>query len=58
MKVYKEVPHWWFLAIFGVTFVLGLGLLYAAKSGLPWWAYIVSLIITAGACLLCHILYI
>ncbi|KAI0028897.1 OPT oligopeptide transporter [Vararia minispora EC-137] len=47
MRVYKEVPSWWFGAIFVITFALGLGLLYAAKSGLPWWAYIVALILSA-----------
>ncbi|KAI0653830.1 oligopeptide transporter [Cubamyces menziesii] len=46
MKVYKEVPLWWFGAIFVVTFGLGLGLCYAADSGLPWWGFIVALIFT------------
>ncbi|KAI0334676.1 OPT oligopeptide transporter [Cubamyces sp. BRFM 1775] len=46
MKVYKEVPLWWFGAIFIVTFALGLGLCYAADSGLPWWGFIVALIFT------------
>ncbi|KAI0365212.1 OPT oligopeptide transporter [Pilatotrama ljubarskyi] len=44
MQVYKEVPLWWFGTLFIVTFALGLGLLYAVKSGLPWWGYIVALI--------------
>ncbi|KAI0762192.1 OPT oligopeptide transporter protein-domain-containing protein [Trametes elegans] len=44
MKVYKEVPLWWFGVIFVITFALGLGLLYTAKSGLPWWGFIVTLI--------------
>ena len=48
MKVYKEVPFWWFAALFVVTFALGLGLLYAAKSGLPWWGFIVALIFSTA----------
>ena len=47
MKVYKEVPLWWFGAIFLVTFALGIGLCYAADSGLPWWGFIVAVIISA-----------
>ena len=30
------------------TFALGLGLLYAAKSGLPWWGFIVALIFSTA----------
>ncbi|KAI0691079.1 OPT oligopeptide transporter [Cerioporus squamosus] len=48
MKVYKEVPFWWFGIIFVITFALGLGLLYAAKSGLPWWGFIVALIFSTA----------
>ncbi|CDO68155.1 hypothetical protein BN946_scf184938.g7 [Trametes cinnabarina] len=48
MKVYKEVPLWWFGVIFLITFALGLGLCYAAKSGLPWWGFIVALIFTTA----------
>ncbi|KAI0628167.1 OPT oligopeptide transporter [Trametes polyzona] len=48
MKVYKEVPAWWFLVMFVATFALGLGLLYAADSGLPWWGFIVALIFSAA----------
>lgn len=48
MKVYKEVPFWWFGILFVITFALGLGLLYAAKSGLPWWGFIVALIFSTA----------
>ncbi|RPD53682.1 OPT oligopeptide transporter [Lentinus tigrinus ALCF2SS1-7] len=48
MKVYKEVPLWWFGVIFVITFALGLGLAYAAKSGLPWWGFIVALIFSTA----------
>ncbi len=44
MKVYKEVPIWWYLLILLGTFGLALGMAYAADSGLPWWGLIVSLI--------------
>ncbi|KAH9915092.1 OPT oligopeptide transporter [Fomitopsis serialis] len=48
MKVYKEAPLWWFGALFCVTFGVGLGLCYAADSGLPWWGFIVALIFSAA----------
>ncbi|VDC02955.1 unnamed protein product [Peniophora sp. CBMAI 1063] len=47
MKAYKEIPHWWYLALFIVMFALGMGLSYAADSGMPAWAYIISLIFSA-----------
>ncbi|KZT69481.1 OPT superfamily oligopeptide transporter [Daedalea quercina L-15889] len=48
MKVYKEAPAWWFAVLFVITFALGLGLLYAADSGLPWWGFIVALIFSTA----------
>ncbi|KAI0315201.1 hypothetical protein OF83DRAFT_1201092, partial [Amylostereum chailletii] len=36
MKVYPEVANWWYMIIFVVCFALGLGMLYAMSSGLPW----------------------
>lgn len=47
MKVYKEVPWYWYGGIFIVCFAIALGTSYGAKSGMPWWALIVALIITA-----------
>jgi hypothetical protein len=44
MKVYKEVPVWWYVAILIGTFGLALGMAYAADSGLPWWGLIVALL--------------
>lgn len=34
----------WYLAMFVVCGAIGLGTIYGAKSGLPWWALIVALI--------------
>lgn len=47
MKVYKEVPIWWYLTILAGTSALAIGMAYAAKSGLPWWGFIVALILAA-----------
>ncbi|KAF7964488.1 hypothetical protein HWV62_6985, partial [Athelia sp. TMB] len=46
MKVYKEVPWYWYTAVFVICFAMALGTSYGAKSGMPWWALIVALIIT------------
>ncbi|TFY51641.1 hypothetical protein EVJ58_g10458 [Rhodofomes roseus] len=48
MKVYKEVPFWWFFVLFLIMFALGMGLIYAADSGLPWWGFIVALIFSTA----------
>ncbi|KAI1495192.1 OPT oligopeptide transporter protein-domain-containing protein [Biscogniauxia mediterranea] len=44
MRSYKEVPLWWYLALFAVAFVsimtiVGMDLLF-----IPWWTYLVALI--------------
>ncbi|KAK7047088.1 hypothetical protein VNI00_006751 [Paramarasmius palmivorus] len=44
MKVYKEVPNWWYLGILVACAGLGIGCAYGAHSGLPWWAFIIALI--------------
>jgi OPT family oligopeptide transporter len=47
MKVYKEVPMWWYMAIFAASFVMAMATIYTGHSGLPWWGLIVGLIISA-----------
>lgn len=44
IKVYKEISNWWYLAILVGTVAMALATTYAAKSGLPWWAFFVALI--------------
>jgi len=44
MKVYKEISNWWYFALFVATLAMALGTTYGAKSGLPWWATIVSVL--------------
>ena len=43
---YKETPIWWWAALFVLAFAVGLGCLYAMKSTLPWWGFIVACLIT------------
>lgn len=44
MKKYKDVPHWWFIAVLLVSFTVAQVTNYKGDSGLPWWALIVLLI--------------
>jgi len=47
MLVYKEVPLWWYAAVTLGAFITAMVCAYTEKSGLPWWALIVALIIAA-----------
>ena len=46
-KGYKEVPMWWFGAVYLLSFAVSMGTLYAIKSTLPWWGLIMSNIFAA-----------
>ncbi|TVY27147.1 Oligopeptide transporter [Lachnellula hyalina] len=39
---YEEVPNWWYANVLLLSFAVGMGTIYAVKSSLPWWGYIVS----------------
>ncbi|KAG5935134.1 hypothetical protein E4U53_000501 [Claviceps sorghi] len=47
MRKYKEAPEWWFIVIFVVSFVFGMVACQAWDTHLPWWAYIVCILIGA-----------
>ncbi|KAG6334940.1 hypothetical protein ID866_4157 [Astraeus odoratus] len=38
MKVYKEVPQWWYCMLFGVSLCLAIGMAYVDVNTLPWWS--------------------
>ncbi|KAF5366856.1 hypothetical protein D9758_006513 [Tetrapyrgos nigripes] len=42
MKVYNEVPFWWYAALFIASVAIGLATNYTGHSGLPWWAFFIS----------------
>ncbi|EXV01840.1 OPT oligopeptide transporter [Metarhizium robertsii] len=48
MRRYKEAPQWWFAAIFSISFAFGMIASQAWQTHLPWWAYIVCIIIGAA----------
>ncbi|TDZ31976.1 Oligopeptide transporter 4 [Colletotrichum spinosum] len=45
MLKYKEVPMWWYLVLFVLTFVAGLVVNIKGETTLPVWGYIVSLLL-------------
>ncbi|SMR54540.1 unnamed protein product [Zymoseptoria tritici ST99CH_1A5] len=42
---YQEVPSWWWAAVLITAWVTGIACLYAMKSTLPWWGFLLSTII-------------
>jgi undecaprenyl pyrophosphate phosphatase UppP len=53
MRVYKEVPLWWYAVLFLINFALGLAAIRAWPTQLPVWAYIVSILMGAFFMLPC-----
>ncbi|TCD60776.1 hypothetical protein EIP91_009533, partial [Steccherinum ochraceum] len=46
MRVYPEVPMWWYLVIFVGSFAMAMATIYTGHANLPWWGLIVALIIS------------
>ncbi|KAG2061444.1 OPT superfamily oligopeptide transporter [Suillus hirtellus] len=46
MKVYKEVPQWWYGSVFIVSLGLAIGMAYVGINTLPWWSLIVFTILS------------
>jgi hypothetical protein len=43
-NLYREVPLWWWGAVLVICWTVALGCLYALKSTLPWWGFLISTI--------------
>ena len=43
---YKDAPNWWYVMVFLVSTIIGLAMLYISKSTLPWWGFIVALLLS------------
>ncbi|KAF7732503.1 hypothetical protein EC973_003249 [Apophysomyces ossiformis] len=43
MAAYKEVPAWWYYAVYVVGIALNIGIAYANHSELPWWGVIFAI---------------
>ncbi|MCJ1378457.1 hypothetical protein MMC17_001556 [Xylographa soralifera] len=47
MVNYDEVPQWWYLGVLILSFVIGIGTLYGVQSTLPWWGFIIAILLAA-----------
>ncbi|KZT66154.1 OPT superfamily oligopeptide transporter [Daedalea quercina L-15889] len=52
MKVYKQIPRWWYLVILLAAYGIAQATNYTGDSGLPWWALTVLLVIGFVFCAL------
>ncbi|KAI3614519.1 oligopeptide transporter [Moniliophthora roreri] len=63
MKAYKEVPFWWYTAMFVISLAIGMATNYTGHSQLPWWAFFIAVgfaalflpIITSLYAILCFV---
>ncbi|CDZ98289.1 Sexual differentiation process protein ISP4 [Phaffia rhodozyma] len=46
MQVYPKIPRWWFLLILLGAFAIAQATDYTGNSGFPWWALLVTIIIS------------
>ncbi|KAF7339054.1 Oligopeptide transporter 3 [Mycena venus] len=47
MKVYPEVPMWWYILVFIGSFAMAMATIYTGGSGMPGWGLVVGIIISA-----------
>lgn len=45
MLRYKEVPMWWYLILFGLSFIAGIVVNARGQTTLPVWGYIIALLV-------------
>ncbi|CAG8500295.1 7085_t:CDS:10 [Ambispora gerdemannii] len=42
MKVYQEIPNWWYGTIFFIMLVISIVLGYVTEANLPWWGMLMA----------------
>ncbi|KAJ7254207.1 peptide transporter MTD1 [Mycena rebaudengoi] len=47
MRMYKEVPMWWYVTIFFASFGMAMATIYTGGSGMPGWGLVVGILISA-----------
>ncbi|PSR83037.1 hypothetical protein PHLCEN_2v5841 [Hermanssonia centrifuga] len=52
MKVYKQIPRWWFYIVLAVAYAIAQATNYTGHSGMPWWTLTVLVIISFIFCAL------
>ncbi|KAI8141436.1 OPT family small oligopeptide transporter [Fennellomyces sp. T-0311] len=43
MRAYPEVPHWWYITVFIISFGVSFACLYAWPLQLPWWGMFLAI---------------
>ncbi|KAF2090416.1 OPT superfamily oligopeptide transporter [Saccharata proteae CBS 121410] len=46
MLNYDDAPQWWWGTVLVISFIIGIVCLYVMDSTLPWWGFIVSMLVT------------
>lgn len=57
MQKYPEAPHWWYLVLLFISFVFGLIVVLTQHTTLPWYSYLVSLVLGAVVAPFSAVLY-
>ncbi|CAK5278568.1 unnamed protein product [Mycena citricolor] len=57
MLKYPDAPNSWYIVALLVSFVMGMVLIYKTNSTLPWWGFVVALILSAFCTLFFGALY-
>ncbi|KAJ6631858.1 peptide transporter MTD1 [Mycena sp. CBHHK59/15] len=47
MRVYPEVPMWWYIIVFVGSFGMAMATIYTGGSGMPGWGLVVGILISA-----------
>ncbi|KAJ7128699.1 peptide transporter MTD1 [Mycena epipterygia] len=47
MKVYPEVPMWWYIIVFVASFAMAMATIYTGHSGMPGWGLVIGILISA-----------
>ncbi|EKM55312.1 uncharacterized protein PHACADRAFT_255841 [Phanerochaete carnosa HHB-10118-sp] len=52
MKVYKQIPRWWYFIVLAAAYAIAQATNYTGRSGMPWWTLTVLVIISFIFCTL------
>jgi len=45
MRKYPEVPEWWYMVTFAITFAISLASVVGWATHLPWWGFLITLLL-------------
>ncbi|KAH8674513.1 oligopeptide transporter [Tricladium varicosporioides] len=51
MLAYDEVPSWWYLTVLAASMIIALICIYALKSTLPWWGFLIACLVSFSSTL-------